>query len=478
MRRARSADHWRRVYAKTYHLQVREVMYDGVPGIGTGRIAFRGGITAICGGNGVGKSTLLNAIAHSLSDTASAKGVEFSATALKAHLERAGSRVTIDTTFSPLVRAIEPSGPMPPLLRVDTGREGARLIEFVRSMVNRDELLEAYSPVELDSHALGRLGYVMGRQYERCEVFEVDEFEHVGVFPYFRVTSDGVSYGSESMGHGEFVLHWTMWMLDRAPKDSILLLEEPEAHVSAYSQEALLNVLAHTSEEKHIWVILTTHSAGILRRVPKEHVVLVFRQKGACKVMQAPTVTQLAEAVGLQMPVSGVALVEDRCAREFVRAWLHIAAPDVAAVLDVRDCGSASNVERVLRDFPKGSVARAAPVLVGLLDGGMPFEASSPPWLRLHLPMDVSPEAVLRSAGEHISLVSTITGRDEGTIGFVLSAISGLDHHDWLEELSRRLGIAFSDMIRVLVQIWLAQPQAHEKSAGVISELRQYLDLS
>ena len=94
---------------------------------------------------------------------------------------------------------------------------------------------------------------------------------------YFEVTTEGVTYGSEMMGLGELALHLMLWHLERVEPQSIMLIEEPETHISPRSQQALLNVLARASARKKLWVIVTTHSAGIVARIPREHIRLVYR---------------------------------------------------------------------------------------------------------------------------------------------------------------------------------------------------------
>src|SRR5207249_4749613 len=104
------------------------------------------------------------------------------------------------------------------------------------------------------------------KEYSECKIFEVPEYDEIEKFPYFKATSNGVSYGSETMGQGELSLLIVLWELLTLPKNSILLLEEPETHVSPRSQEALMNVIAQNIVEKGIWTIVTTHSPVIVSK--------------------------------------------------------------------------------------------------------------------------------------------------------------------------------------------------------------------
>src|SRR4051812_9465615 len=66
MRRAKADDYWKGVYKGAYNTRLDAVNFENVLTIGDGTLHLGGGITAICGGNGVGKTTLLQAIFTSL----------------------------------------------------------------------------------------------------------------------------------------------------------------------------------------------------------------------------------------------------------------------------------------------------------------------------------------------------------------------------------------------------------------------------
>lgn len=66
VRRARFGDHWRKVFLRTYSVRYLRLQFSGVRGLRDDTVHFSSGITAIVGGNGVGKSTLAHAVADVL----------------------------------------------------------------------------------------------------------------------------------------------------------------------------------------------------------------------------------------------------------------------------------------------------------------------------------------------------------------------------------------------------------------------------
>jgi len=66
VRAAKFNDYWRKVFLRQYPCQYLSLRYSGLRPLCDSEITFSPGITAIVGGNGVGKSTLMHAIADVL----------------------------------------------------------------------------------------------------------------------------------------------------------------------------------------------------------------------------------------------------------------------------------------------------------------------------------------------------------------------------------------------------------------------------
>src|SRR5687768_15210503 len=62
MRIAEAQKRFEHVYSKEYPVRLTSFGFDNIATLGSGKITFTGGISVICGANGVGKSTILRAI--------------------------------------------------------------------------------------------------------------------------------------------------------------------------------------------------------------------------------------------------------------------------------------------------------------------------------------------------------------------------------------------------------------------------------
>jgi hypothetical protein len=245
MRNARREDYWRRVYARHYPASLASLSFKNVLGLGEGEVQFNGAITVFCGANGVGKSTLMDVVMGVL-DVDGMGGRVIGKKRLRgSHLEAVlvtnGTRVEVKATYDAEGTGhANPSGDVSVTL-IDPGVESARLATWYSTIAHLDELLEPLSPIEASSEELREVSELVGKDYELCHTFEIDQFGDEEIFPYFRVSSAGMTYGSETMGIGEMALFLTRWQLLRAPPKSVVLIEEPEVHVTPKSQKMLLD---------------------------------------------------------------------------------------------------------------------------------------------------------------------------------------------------------------------------------------------
>lgn len=476
MRTAKVLDYWRGVYRTTYPVRVDQLAFSDVVGIGSGAVTFAGGITAICGGNGVGKSTLLFSLFRSLIrlEKAGEVGTRFLKAKLTASLTTNLAALVVETTFDPPTRGVHPDGNgVVEINHLDSGRLSQQLSSFFLDTPDLPELLEPYTPRELTPDELETLNYVVGKNYSRCRITEIVDYEEPGEFPYFEVTHDGVIYGSEMMGLGELALHITLWQLGRLDDHSILLMEEPEAHVSPRSQQNLLNVIAREAARKKLWVVITTHSAGIVARIPREHIRLIYRAGAGIGTIANPTEAQLNLVVGQVNTVRVIALTEDGVSTTFAREWLGRVAPEVVQHLDIRKAGSTSAIDTVLGAFPQTPESIR---ILALYDGDQRGAARA--WPHAYLPGTTAPERVLMATvGDGLALAEVL-GRDHDTVRFVLDQLQGLDHHDWVRELAQHLSMPVEGMIAALTEVWIGTDEGRTQSEAALQELRAAAALS
>ncbi|PYY27074.1 ATP-dependent nuclease [Paenibacillus illinoisensis] len=469
MRSARTNDHWRRVYAREYIVNISNLKFNNIAGVGEGTIDFNGGITALCGANGVGKSTLLNAVLSVLKPKEFQNSVSYTrllGSVLDAQITTSKGAINQSLCFRDGIidaSVIEEDIGVE-VIMIDPSSNCYEQVKFYRSMSNMEELLDGYEPIISTEAEMKQISYIVGKEYTSCRTYEIEDIGEYGVIPYFQVSTLNGIYGTETMGLGELSAHQIIWQLKRCSKNSIILIEEPESFLAPKSQEALLNVIAKYVEEKGGWVILSTHSPNILERIPIDHIRLLTRVGDRVQVMTPNSRDAHLTSFGVAPQKSSVLLVEDKFAREFIKILLSYYDPFLIQKIDILEAGDESKLKSIIRVFPKSSWLK----IIGVFDGDMRSFKEVCKWPYTFLPANVAPEQILKEeALQNINLLSSLLGKSEDLVSIILSSLEGLDHHDWFIELQHKLSVSYEQLIFTLFKVWINKSKNNEIALDV-----------
>lgn len=473
MRMAKAADHWRHVYEKPFKIKINKVGFSNLKGFGSGSIDFEGGITAICGGNGVGKTTLLNAISSVLTCERAVhdKSIrnKLSGSSLIGEFVNGTTKFTrsVNLTYDSI--DAEPETVGLESVWIDSAYFAPQLVSIFSEMSNLDEMLDAEEPIEATEEELEFLSYTVGKEYESCETYEL-ELENYGVLPFFKVVSEGIGYASQDMGLGELAVHFILWQLHRASKNSIVLMDEPETYLAVRSQESLLDVVAKISNEKKLWTILTTHSPSILKSIPVKHIRLLTRVGDTTQIVAPLDQYDYFLTLGITTQKSGVIFVEDRAAREYAKCWLGRFSSSLLHQFEIVDVQSKENILHQLSDFP--NIGRWFKVF-GLFDGDQRGEIDKKfNWCYSFLPGSDPPELQLKKvAKQNRKKLAALTGRGLNRINIALANLDGKNYHDWLIEFPEHIGIGYDQLISYLFDLSMADPTIEASIEDAFKEL-------
>ncbi|MDU0641558.1 ATP-dependent nuclease [Pseudomonas aeruginosa] len=472
IRRAKLDDHWRHVMAHNYATRVIDLTTQNLLCINDGIINISSGICAIVGSNGVGKSALLAALCEVVgqSDELLSNNQK-----LKVLGSTLSANITEKSTPKTLQVINNKSGEREKLGESATEVhwvEPSFVVNQVYKSISDDSefhsLLEPLSPIKLSNDELEILQYITNKSFETCDIFEITEYSELDPLPYFRVQSNGVEYGSESMGLGELSLLTIFWKLRVLPRNSILIIEEPETHVSPKSQRALMDIVAKYSDEHKISIILTTHSPAIISKIPQDRIILINREINKTRVQHGIRKSQINELLGEPRQYRGLILVEDKAAQQFLISLASIINTGLLDQFEILDAKGADSIRQSLTNLPK--VKTPWLNILGIFDGDMRKEINPTnfKWPCTFLPGDQSPECILReSARGNVEFINRLSDRFYKTteeIHIALQHVEGLDIHDWYTQLPRHLGCEHMDLMRVLVENWLTNNQETGKA--------------
>lgn len=446
---------------------------------GTLELLFAPGITVLCGGNGAGKSTTLGALWQCLADLESYTDFRPAIGAPKwlSSLTVTGSYNDADWETSLEFGTGISIGSCPaPAVFVDAAAETAQLLSIFGDDTQRQELIEGIDANPFDQDQLALLSYVLRRQYESLDVYEVTSFSKDDIAtPFFELSSMGNTYSLPGMGRGELCAAYLIWKLSRVDAGSIIFLEEPESHLATWSQKALAEAVTMLIVKRDLTVIASSHSPGFFSHLGSANTVLL----SASPVPEMRTnlgSAQLALHLGLGPSKSVLLALEDSVAGEFSRSLILASDLTLSSHISYRYSGSGeSGVRRSVSDLSAVDGDRFS--VIGVLDGDQRAK-DSPEEQQKHLYLvgDASPEVLMRSrTGEWR------TGRwNEWTVPLeggasrlklALERLDGEDHHDWLHYLALEYG-SRTKVIDALTSLVLMDPELATQAAAFCADIR------
>lgn len=474
MRKADIDAGWRKCRQDRSALRINFVIADDA---NTGvQIEIESRVTGFVGPNGAGKTRLLSGL-RSL-----AQGDEIqSSDAIRL--------VSGEFRGQPFQLPATGGSKAPPIFYLDVSRDVHAAKTLLESQANLDELIDQFGARTVNGDELDRYRHVCRKNYESLRIREVEpptrddpgrdsEESDEEVIPFFEVVCDGVSYDSRTMGFGELCACHTIWWVNRLTSSSILVMDEPDAHLSPSSRCKLLDVIALAASESRHAVFLSSHSAELLDQLAESETLVVLPDRDTSsrsRVSRSATKRHALRGLGLSRAARILVAVEDIDAQEAVRQMLNTWGQGLARYFDIQIVeGGATEVARFIRLFPKNSKSFRA---FGILDGDKRDAFQHEDDL-LFLPGTRDPIADARTkVSERLASFSDTIGVDTARVTDALREIEHVNHHDFIAAFGESLGIsATSDKIRTsVISNWLGDVSISADAKATAEQLLERL---
>lgn len=425
-------------------------------------LSFKSAVTAVCGKNGVGKTTLIKYIFSAFNvGLITDKSIRFQNAVFEAEwLIQGETQVTQNSVPHGLAAFyLEPS------------RECTRIIEYLKGTSNIAELLEGLDAnTSFDEQSTKKvIENIIGKSYKSLSFYEVSEAmpHELGYpFPYFVVElHNGSLYSNVDMGMGEFACLYVIWFLSKFIESrSFLFIEEPENFISAYSQLRLMDFIAVQSYSQKIWVMLSTHSEHILSRVGIENIGIISQHlpEGRSALSNPKHVRRYLSALGLSKGVTGIFVVEDELARFFLEYILDKYDPDILNDYSVIQMRCDSNIEKLVKHFePTPSPDYE---IIAVLDADQSSQVPALSGRHIYITAlpsssSLTPELELWPVlVDRIESVAEILDVDEGRLRESVDDQAHADHHDRFSVIAAALRKNKRDVVYAVMRIWYSIP--------------------
>ncbi|MEU9388337.1 AAA family ATPase, partial [Streptomyces sp. NPDC048279] len=171
--------------------------------------------------------------------------------------------------------------------------------DFSMDMLEDKEV--AGHPEILKKPDLDALRAILGVTYEEVSYTPIN-LNGFASGPYVKARMGTEWVDSHSMSHGELCVHLIRWTIKQA-SGNIVLLDEPESNIAPRGHAALLDEIARMARTSGVQVVLATHSAAFLSRVPLSWVRMCVRPNRAPQVMIPSRASDLRDSLGIENPL-------------------------------------------------------------------------------------------------------------------------------------------------------------------------------
>lgn len=467
MREVHTQDYWKKIDKYEYKSYIDKVelnKYNGFSSISIGK-----GIQIICGLNGAGKTTLISFLKDLLGISldrqgeiklgeAEAKGDIYFDNEIYSCKNIEGERLSDQIECLDKVGVVEYFNIL-------------KTLDIIWNQENFDELIEQNESIDFDDKAIEEINYLVGRQYSKISLVEIEDMDEIGTFPYFLVTAEDTSYDSRKMGMGEYCLMYIYWFLAQASKDSIILIEEPESFVAIKSQRNLMNFIAKKSIENGISFVISTHSPFIIEKVSNRNIKMISRAVGRT-VVSVPKEGQANLVLGSRENIKGSLLVEDEMAKMFLRILLEREDTYIFRNYDIEVAGGSSEISAILRN---STLKKMRYKIIGVYDKDQEYidmRQNVLPYV--FLPPEKDVETAIKKLiieQDKVDEFANAINKSVDEIIETIAQITGEDNHDWLRNLASHLYIDISYLLERVYDIW--KDDNVESVNNFVNNLRQ-----
>ncbi|MBX8620931.1 AAA family ATPase [Pseudomonas glycinae] len=479
VRAASFGDDWRRLYQRNYTERVQSISISNSQTIEDASISLGKGIVALVGGNGVGKSTFAHAIVEGLLNSLGtpdllAQQERIDGAAIRFAITKSGVEHIRQVSFENGEKIVDGEQTIN-----CTWIDPSLFSTMCRQQVHGDsafhEILDGITARALTEDQLNLASYVIGKEYSSCEVWEISEYGPFETWPYFRVSINGVIYGSETMGQGELSLLSALWIIQRSPNDSLVILEEPETHVSSRSQLAFMDFLAREGSGRGISFLLTTHSPVILKNIPLPNIYLLLANGPRSCIIAPPRAHHISSLLGGGMSFKALIITEDDTAKTFCETIIENIDPDFARQINyaVTNDGE-SEIVKILRTMPR---VQGWATLIGCFDGDQRQRHSTLrlAWPHVFLPGTDAPDKTLKNSLRNLDqeIIAREIRVDRQDLLVATAATAGVDFHDWARSISEALNLDQQIFVKGVTKVWISANDVAAKQ--FIADIKQAL---
>lgn len=221
----------------------------------------------------------------------------------------------------------------------------------LKKVIDTDNIIKCGSrkqnkvPQTISEKELKIMSSILNKSYINGKIIEHKLFKEWGTSVLF--TTLNVVYSEAFAGSGEIAVATLVHELMNVKNDSLVLLDEPEISLHPGAQKKLKKFILEQIKNKHLQVVISTHSANLIEELPP-NAVKVFTQlpDGKFHVENERTPEEAFYYIGQTPSTKKKIIVEDKLSQKIIQSVISEIGPETAPLFDIEfHAGGASVIK-------------------------------------------------------------------------------------------------------------------------------------
>lgn len=124
--------------------------------------------------------------------------------------------------------------------------------------------------IKLSQEEVNDISYILGKNYDKIEILDHRFYKNWGFS--VRLSSPNLNYSEAFAGSGETAVVVLVHKINNCTNDDLVLLDEPETSLHFGAQRRLIQYIINKTKQKHLQIVISTHSPFLLEGMPKESI--------------------------------------------------------------------------------------------------------------------------------------------------------------------------------------------------------------
>jgi len=315
---------------------------------------------------------------------------------------------------------------------------------------------------DLSQESIARISSVMSRQYSggRYATTNASAQKEIGILGF---SSQDISQFHQ--GTGESTITDILSVIENAPNNSLVIIDEIETSLHPQAQRRLIRQLLHLTRTKTLQIIISTHSPYVLSELPEESRILLTKTSSGIETLYAPSVNLCLTTIDDELHPDLDIIVEDEEASGIVLEIIRKYYPEANSRIRVIPAGP----DNIVRDLAKLSSDGKIPYkMIGVLDA----DQNSQEGLYKLFGTEAPERQVIKDVhSSYLPILANRLGISEEILRSEIGKIIVLpEHHEWLNRMQDRFNMSKVILWSMFVSIWV-EKCLPENSANELVEL-------